>query len=477
MIAHMQQLSRALIGGLWSALLLKPRDGVFDARLPVCVSLVVMFICALAGFQYALTGGNGWFIPQGLVSAVAASSALVFYLCVLPFARAGAAPHRLFTGFTAMLVWILIACAIGVMIARNFALAMPASGPGFPTAANFALLLFLVIATFRLGFAMASRARMLVGLGLVVATFVAGVTFPNAPIFLGRQTKPSEFSLLQVVVDAVRPPPLETSDEDEQAKPRIDAEAVMNGQPDVLSAALAPLLPPRDDRAEFYFLGMAPFASQDVFKREVAAVKALFDDRFGTVGRSLALINHRDTIGDVPLASMSNLDVALRHFGKLMRADRDVLVLFVTSHGSKGEIAVSFPGFPLNEMTPDRLAASLNRAGIVNRVLVLSACHSGSFVESLQGDTTLILTAAHADKTSFGCSNENEWTYFGDAYFNRALKTETSLIDAFGTARDLIVSWEKREKLDASNPQISVGAGIKAKLDAITIKQFGAQSK
>ena len=477
MIAHMQQLGRALIGGLYSALLLKPREDVFEARLPVCVSLVVLSICALAAFQYALTGGDGWFIPQGLVSAVAASSAVVFYLCVLPFARAGAAPQRLFAGLTAMFVWIFIVCAIGVLIARNFATEMPASGPSLATVGKFAVLLFLLITTFRLGFGLASRARSLVGVGLVVVTFVAGLTFPNAPIFLGRQTKPLEFSLLQGVVDLVRPPLLETPDEDEQAKPRIDVEAVMSGQPDVLSAALTPLLPPRDDRAEYYFLGMAPYAAQDVFKREITAVKALFDDRFGTVGRSLALINHRDTIGDIPLASMSNLDVALRHLGKLMRADRDVLVLFVTSHGSKGEIAVSFPGFPLNELTPDGLAASLDRAGIVNRVLVLSACHSGSFVERLQGDTTLIMAAAHADKTSFGCSNENEWTYFGDAYFNRALRTETSLIDAFGTARDLIVSWEKREKLDASNPQISVGAGIKAKLDAITIKQFGAQSK
>jgi len=212
---------------------------------------------------------------------------------------------------------------------------------------------------------------------------------------------------------------------------------------------------------------MAPFASQDVFKREVTAVTALFNERFGTAGRSLALINHRDTVETTPLAIMTNLDAALARIGKLMRPDRDVLVLFVTSHGAEGYISVDFEGFRLNAITPASLATALDRAGIVNRVLVLSACHSGSFIERLKGDNTLILTAARADKTSFGCSNENEWTWFGDALFNRALRTETSFITAFEKARDMIREWEKRDGVTASEPQISVGTAIRTRLDAM----------
>ncbi len=100
-------------------------------------------------------------------------------------------------------------------------------------------------------------------------------------------------------------------------------------------------------------------------------------------------------------------------------------------------------------------------------MLVLSACYSGSFVSDLSDDNTLILTAARSDRTSFGCSNEREWTFFGDAYFNHALRKERSFIRAYERARVLIESWEKAQGLTASEPQMFVGAAIRDKIDAI----------
>jgi Peptidase C13 family len=147
-----------------------------------------------------------------------------------------------------------------------------------------------------------------------------------------------------------------------------------------------------------------------------------------------------------------------------MRPERDVLFLFLTSHGTEGMVSVMFPRFSLNDVTPANLRASLDKAGIKNRVLAISACHSGSFIPALADEHTLILTAARADRTSFGCSNENEWTYFGDAYFNHALKTETSFIDAFEVAKKLIAEWETRQKVTPSEPQISIGSAIRDKL-------------
>ncbi len=475
MITLKQHLGRVLLDGLRSALLLKPRPEAFETTLPVVVMLCLLTMGATAAFEYALSGGNAWFNSQGIVIFIANGvGALVLYLSLLPFRRAGAAPHRLFAGVMATSFVILLAAAAGAVAVRTYPPRLPENWAAYIPSGLIIVLALLAIVSARLGYGLAARARALVGAGLVAVLLAASITFPKAPIFLGRETKPSEFSLLQAVVDLVRPPePPDEEDEQERLRPRIDAEAVFAKQPALLAQTLSALEPPRDDRPEYYFLGMAPYASQDVFKREITAVKSLFDERFGTAGRSLALINHRDTVNDTPLASMTNLDLALRHLGRLMRADRDVLVLFITSHGAKGQIAVSFPGFPLNGMTPERLATSLDAAGVVNRVLVLSACHSGSFVDRLKNDHTLILAAAHADKTSFGCSNENEWTYFGDAYFNRTLRTETSLVDAFGSARTLIEQWEKRDKLEPSEPQISIGAAIKARLDAVTASRSG----
>jgi Peptidase C13 family len=332
-------------------------------------------------------------------------------------------------------------------------------------------LVWTLAALTRLGAGLANRQHLLTGMGLAAASVVTTFALPQASMFPGadEDDRPA-FSIAQATAQTVQralKPARSDRKSATPALPRIDAEAVMTRQPELLAAALKPLLAPRDDRAELYYVGMAPFSGQDVFKRESTAVKALFDDRFGTAGRSVALVNHRDTVDTQPLASMSNLDVALKHIGGLMRPDKDVLMLFLTSHGTEGLVSVQFPRFPLNDITPARLAKSLDAAGIKHRVLVISACHSGSFVPALANEHTLIMTAARADRTSFGCSNEAEWTYFGDAYFNHALRAETSFIDAFQTARKLITTWEARQKFTPSEPQISVGTKITAILGTL----------
>jgi hypothetical protein len=124
------------------------------------------------------------------------------------------------------------------------------------------------------------------------------------------------------------------------------------------------------------------------------------------------------------------------------------------------------PGFELDDLTPQSLKVALDRSGIRNRVVVLSACHSGSFVPTLADPTTLVITAAHAERTSFGCDDSREWTYFGDAFFNRALRKERSFERAFLQARRTISLWEKREGLESSLPQIAGGEALRQRLAA-----------
>lgn len=193
------------------------------------------------------------------------------------------------------------------------------------------------------------------------------------------------------------------------------------------------------------------------------SAKELFDTRFGTRGHSAVLINSFETLETVPLANTKNIAVALQEIGRLMNRDKDVLVLFITSHGADGWVSVHLSGYPLNQITPDSLAAALDNASIKNRVLIISACHSGSFIPRLEDPNTLIMTAARADRTSFGCANGRKWTYFGDALFNHALREETSFIKAFDKAKALIETWEFWRTLllqKRSEPQIAVGSEI-----------------
>lgn len=244
----------------------------------------------------------------------------------------------------------------------------------------------------------------------------------------------------------------------------INVERAFYAQRTMLDEALAKIAPGRPDLADLYFVGFAGYGRQDVFMKEVKTAATLFDQRFDTAGRSLALINNRATIDDVPLANVSNLRLSLNGLAGRMNRDEDILFLFLTSHGSPGQLSTQFWPLQHNTLTPEDLRAALDDAGIRWRVIVVSACYSGSFIEALQTDETLVMTAARKDLTSFGCSNEAEFTYFGRALFNEALRETHSFVDAFGTASAAIAERETAEELTPSEPQIYIGATIRAKL-------------
>jgi hypothetical protein len=275
-------------------------------------------------------------------------------------------------------------------------------------------------------------------------------------------------SLLAGATAAKEPPEQSQERAEAHPGPSFDTDSVSRRQPLLLEQAFAGLegsragLPPR-----LFFLGFAGYGWEAVFKREALAVQALFDERFGTKGRSLALVNHPSTVDDIALASPANLDRALQRIAGLMNKDTDTLFLFLTSHGQKNLFAVEMPGFAFHGLTPHALKAMLDGTGIKNRVVVVSACHSGSFIPTLADASTLVIAAAHADRTSFGCEDRREWTYFGDAFFNRALRQERSFERAFQLARRTISRWERQERLVRSLPQIAGGEALKSRLDEL----------
>ena len=67
-------------------------------------------------------------------------------------------------------------------------------------------------------------------------------------------------------------------------------------------------------------------------------------------------------------------------------------------------------------------------------------------------------TAASSMKPSFGCSPGNDWTFFGHALINLAMRTPDTLIRQFRRALVTIIGWEQKLGIDPSNPQLSVGA-------------------
>ena len=143
----------------------------------------------------------------------------------------------------------------------------------------------------------------------------------------------------------------------------------------------------------------------------------------------------------------------------------DVLITFLTSHGSEdASISVELYPFDLKDLTAEDLRAALDEVGIEWRIVIVSACYSGSFIEPLRNERTLIITASAFDRNSFGCSSERELTYFGEAFFRDSLPASGDLVVAFETAQANIANRERREGHDSSNPQIFIGSEIEIKL-------------
>jgi hypothetical protein len=111
----------------------------------------------------------------------------------------------------------------------------------------------------------------------------------------------------------------------------------------------------------------------------------------------------------------------------------------------------------------------LDEAGVRHRVIAISACYSGGWVGPLESDSTLVMTAADKDHTSYGCGKRSELTFFGRALFDEQLRNTRSFEQAFAAAVPVIRQREEdARKADGfSNPQISVGAKIRPVLDEL----------
>jgi hypothetical protein len=238
----------------------------------------------------------------------------------------------------------------------------------------------------------------------------------------------------------------------------LNVETALYRQRPLLDAAIAGLEPSQRGRINLYLLAIAGDGSQEVFRREVEFVRSQFDRDFGTRGRSLALVNSRATVATAPMATVTTIREAVKAIAARMDRDNDILFLFMTSHGGKDhEFQLRQNAMTLRGFKPRELAEILDEARIRWKVILVSACYSGGFVEPLKSETTMVITAARADRTSFGCADENDFTYFGRAFFKEALPASGSFFEAFSKAQVLVDEWERKDKTpekERSLPQI-----------------------
>ena len=223
-----------------------------------------------------------------------------------------------------------------------------------------------------------------------------------------------------------------------------------------LDRALAKLAPQKPGTVDAYVVSIA-LDSDPVFAREAREAGKVLGRRYNAQNRTIVLAGPDGRSAGLPKGSITSLMVTLAHIAEKMDRQEDVLVLYSTSHGLQQGLAYHYGDTGFGILSPQRFRASLQDLAIQRRILILSACYSGVFVPYLSSPDTAILTASRADRTSFGCRAENDWTYFGDAMINGALRKPQGLAAASAEARGDIAEWEKRGGLLSSLPQIAIG--------------------
>lgn len=440
--------------GLRAAFLLRPRSAGQEPRprelLPIAL-VAPLFDLVLGRLEVdgpADFSLAAWLAPNW---GLAACALLVWALLWRPAAdgapRRGGVASWIALWLVASLLPGLVSEALGIAAARDLLPDALADSALFAWGSYLGVFAWTLAIAVRLGwhFGLGRRRLLLLGAGFFLVLGLTAWQFPDRPWAAPDDGQDD-------------PPQL-------QLKPQS-----FQAQQQLFDRDVAAIAPREAGRTNVYGIVFAPYGSEDVFLRESTMVADLLAQRFDAQGRVLQLVNNPDTGATLPWATPDNLKRAIDAVAQRMDREHDLLVLYLTSHGASGfELAAANPPLQVDTLTPTELRNALDEAGIKHRVIAISACFSGGWVGPLASDSTLVMTAADAQHTSYGCGRLSQLTFFGRAVFDEQLRGTHSFEQAFAAAVPVIRQREidGRKPDGFSNPQISVGSEIRPLLVAL----------
>ncbi len=154
------------------------------------------------------------------------------------------------------------------------------------------------------------------------------------------------------------------------------------------------------------------------------------------------------------VASASNVSSALRNAN-----GAEACLAFITSHGTEAGVVLRQAN---GVVRPSALDNALDAGcGTLPTVVVVSACHSGVFLTpAMRQPNRVVLTAAAADRVSFGCGAGDRFTYYDQCLLQQfdAASTWGQLAQA---TRACVQNLEKSMGIRTpSQPQIFVGSAV-----------------
>lgn len=151
--------------------------------------------------------------------------------------------------------------------------------------------------------------------------------------------------------------------------------------------------------------------------------------------------------------------------GRLLTRAGEGCLVYITSHGSEDGVLMG------RDLIPPWAMAQLLDSTCAGRptVVVISACHSGVFLPALSAPNRLVVAAARADRSSFGCSEDDRYPYF-DACTLQNLPSAGNFPALAEAARVCVSRREQAEDFPPSLPQISLGSSVAPILERLSFK-------
>jgi peptidase C13-like protein len=196
--------------------------------------------------------------------------------------------------------------------------------------------------------------------------------------------------------------------------------------------------------------------AEPVFDNAVAAV-ARWLNAEGVPASDIHRLSASPAPGEAAAAAASAQNI-LERIASLAARPGDRCLVFITSHGEEDE--GSWLRRDRRFLSPAELAPALSSGcGRVPSVVIISSCYSGAFT-ALRAPNRIVLTAARADRPSFGCQVGRTYTVF-DGCLIDALPHAADWRIAFERSRGCVRRNERRLGALPSHPQAFFGAAVR----------------
>ena len=145
----------------------------------------------------------------------------------------------------------------------------------------------------------------------------------------------------------------------------------------------------------------------------------------------------------------------------LRPAPGEACLVFLTMHGTQGRglVLATEPSV----INPALLDAALSRGcGQAPSFVIASGCFTGDFARApMARPNRVVLTAARADRSSFGCGAEFEYTVFDRCVLDALDAAPPTAAALAKASNDCVAREERRQQMNPpSEPQTAIGAEV-----------------